>query len=110
MGYAIGKSSTACAGTAAACCSSRAMQGKTRVILATADDALSPVPHARLRRVRGQLTYLPRESIDAPRAVLLRGGMVLPPVDGVCVVGASYDLNDEDAALRASSHAGNLER
>jgi tRNA 5-methylaminomethyl-2-thiouridine biosynthesis bifunctional protein len=80
------------------------------VILATADDALSPVPHARLRRVRGQLTYLPGESIDAPRAVLLRGGMVLPPVDGVCVVGASYDLNDEDPAPRASSHAGNLER
>ncbi len=80
------------------------------VILATAHDALCPVPHARLRRVRGQLTYLPGESIDAPRAVLLRGGMVLPPVDGVCVVGASYDLNDEDAAPRASSHAGNLER
>jgi len=88
----------------------RQLDEKTPVILATADDALSPVPHARLRRVRGQLTYLPRESIDAPRAVLLRGGMVLPPVDGVCVVGASYDLNDEDAALRASSHAGNLER
>ena len=80
------------------------------VILATADDALSPVPHARLRRVRGQLTYLPGESIDAPRAVLLRGGMVLPSVDGVCVVGASYDLNDADPAPRASSHAGNLER
>jgi tRNA 5-methylaminomethyl-2-thiouridine biosynthesis bifunctional protein len=31
-------------------------------------------------------------------------------VDGVCVVGASYDLNDEDPAPRASSHAGNLER
>jgi tRNA 5-methylaminomethyl-2-thiouridine biosynthesis bifunctional protein len=83
---------------------------ETVVVLATADDALSPVPHARLRRVRGQLTYLPSESIDAPRAVLLRGGMVLPPVDGVCVVGASYDLNDEDPAPRASSHAGNLER
>ena len=80
------------------------------VILATADDALSPVPHARLRRVRGQLTYLPGESIDAPRAVLLRGGMVLPSVDGLCVVGASYDLDDADPAPRASSHAGNLER
>jgi tRNA 5-methylaminomethyl-2-thiouridine biosynthesis bifunctional protein len=80
------------------------------VILATAGDALSPVPHARLRRVRGQLTYLPGESIDAPRAVLLRGGMVLPSVDGLCVVGASYDLDDADPAPRASSHARNLER
>jgi len=40
----------------------------------------------------------------------LRGGMVLPPIDGVCVVGATYDLEDEDAALREDSHAGNLER
>ncbi len=88
----------------------RNLEKDSLVILATAHDALCPVPHARLRRVRGQLTYLPSESIDAPRAVLLRGGMVLPPVDGVCVVGASYDLNDEDPAPRASSHAGNLER
>jgi tRNA 5-methylaminomethyl-2-thiouridine biosynthesis bifunctional protein len=80
------------------------------VILATADDALSPVPHARLRRVRGQLTYIPAEAIEPPHAVVVRGGMVLPPVDGLCVVGASYDLNDEDPAPRASSHAGNLER
>ncbi len=80
------------------------------VILATADDALSPVPHARLRRVRGQLTYIPAEAIEPPHAVVLRGGMVLPPVDGLCVVGASFDLDDADPAPRASSHAGNLER
>ncbi|HXM82470.1 MAG TPA: bifunctional tRNA (5-methylaminomethyl-2-thiouridine)(34)-methyltransferase MnmD/FAD-dependent 5-carboxymethylaminomethyl-2-thiouridine(34) oxidoreductase MnmC [Burkholderiales bacterium] len=88
----------------------KTLEKGTLVILATANDSLSPLPHARLRRVRGQLTYIPSESIDAPRAVLLRGGMVLPPVDGVCVVGASYDLDDEDPAPRASSHAGNLER
>ena len=80
------------------------------VILATANDSLSPVPHARLRRVRGQLTYIPAGAIEPPRAVVLRGGMVLPPVDGLCVVGASFDLDDADPAPRASSHAGNLER
>src|SRR5213595_109065 len=80
------------------------------VILATADDALSPVPHARLGRVRGQLTYIPAAAIEPPHAVVLRGGMVLPPVDGLCVVGASFDLDDADPAPRASSHAGNLER
>jgi tRNA 5-methylaminomethyl-2-thiouridine biosynthesis bifunctional protein len=42
--------------------------------------------------------------------VVLRGGMVLPPVDGLCVVGASYDIDDEDAAPRAESDAGNIER
>jgi tRNA 5-methylaminomethyl-2-thiouridine biosynthesis bifunctional protein len=60
--------------------------------------------------VRGQLTHVPAESIEAPRVVVLRGGMVLPPVEGLCVVGASYDLEDDDPATREDSHAGNLER
>jgi tRNA 5-methylaminomethyl-2-thiouridine biosynthesis bifunctional protein len=79
------------------------------VILANSADAprLHAVPHLRLRKVRGQLTYL---DIEGPRVVLLRGGMVLPPVDGVCVVGASYDIDDEEARPRAQSDAGNLER
>ncbi len=82
------------------------------VILANSSDApkLHPVPHLRLRRVRGQLTYVPQSAIEPPHVVVLRGGMVLPPVDGVCVVGASYDLEDEDASTREDSHAGNLER
>ncbi len=80
------------------------------VILATAGDALQPVAQARLRRVRGQLTYLPAASIEAPRTVVLRGGMVLPPVEGRCVVGASFDLDDEDPAPRRDSDEGNLER
>lgn len=80
------------------------------LVLATADDALHKVPHARLRRVRGQLTYVPESSFEAPHAVVLRGGMVLPPVDGLCVVGASFDLDDHDPAPRVASDAGNMER
>ena len=82
------------------------------VILANSSEApaLAPVPHLRMRRVRGQLTYLPEASLDAPQVVVLRGGMVLPPVEGVCVVGATYDLEDEDRELRQDSHAGNLAR
>ncbi len=82
------------------------------VILANSSGApkLHAVPHLRLRRVRGQVTHVPAGAIDAPRVVVLRGGMVLPPVEGVCVVGASYDIDDEDAAPRAESDAGNLER
>ena len=82
------------------------------VVLANSSAApkLHPVPHVRLRKVRGQLTHVPADRFDAPRVVVLRGGMVLPPVDGVCVVGASYDIDDEDAAPRAESDAGNLER
>ena len=36
--------------------------------------------------------------------------MVLPPIDGISVTGASFDLDDEDRAMRTDSHAGNLER
>ena len=82
------------------------------VILANSFEAakLKPVPHLRLRRVRGQLTYVPEEALEPPHVVVLRGGMVLPPVEGVCVVGASYDIDDEDASLRNESHEGNLLR
>ncbi len=82
------------------------------VILANSAGApkLHPVPQLRLRKVRGQLTYVPADAIEAPRAVVLRGGMVLPPVDGLCMVGASYDLDDDDPAPRAESDRGNLER
>jgi tRNA 5-methylaminomethyl-2-thiouridine biosynthesis bifunctional protein len=80
------------------------------LVLATGGDALHKVPHARLRRVRGQLTYVPEDRFDPPHAVVLRGGMVLPPVEGKCVVGASFDVDDQDPAPRASSDEGNLER
>ena len=80
-------------------------EGLTILATATGD-----IPHARLRRVRGQLSYLPASAIEPPHAVLLRGGMLLPAVDGVCVAGASFDIDDEDPAPRVSSHEGNLER
>jgi tRNA 5-methylaminomethyl-2-thiouridine biosynthesis bifunctional protein len=80
------------------------------VVLANAADALrlAPSPHIALRRVRGQLTHLP--PIEALRCVVLRGGMVLPAIEGISVAGASFDLEDDDASVRAASHAGNLER
>jgi tRNA 5-methylaminomethyl-2-thiouridine biosynthesis bifunctional protein len=86
-------------------------EGET-VILANSFDAvkLHPMPHLRLRRVRGQLTHVPEDALEPPHVVVLRGGMVLPAVDGICVVGASYDIDDEDASVRSESHEGNLLR
>ena len=86
------------------------LSGAETIVLATADDSLHRIAHARLRRVRGQISYLPEESFEAPHVVVLRGGMVLPPVNGLCVVGASFDIDDDDPAPRASSHEGNMER
>ena len=80
------------------------------VILANAADALrlSPQPAVRLRRIRGQLTLAP--AIAGLDHVVLRGGMALPGVEGISVIGASFDVGDDDPQLRADSHAGNLER
>lgn len=82
------------------------------VVLANSGEApkLQAVPHLRLRKVRGQLTYVPADALEPPHVVVLRGGMVLPPVEGVCVVGASFDIDDEDPRPREESDAGNLER
>ena len=78
-------------------------------VLANAADALrlSPQPDARLRRVRGQLSLVPPLPISH---VLLRGGLALPAVDGRSVVGASFDIDDDDPEVRRDSHEGNLER
>ncbi len=82
------------------------------VVLANAHDALhlSPDAAVRMRRVRGQVTHLPGGRFAALRAAVLRGGYILPPVDGVSVAGASFDFDDEEPAPRAEDHAGNLER
>ncbi len=82
------------------------------VVLANAGDAvrLAPIPDMELRSVRGQVTYLPAARFPAIRAVLLRGGMAIPPVEGIALAGASFDIGDTDPAARPDSHAGNLER
>jgi tRNA 5-methylaminomethyl-2-thiouridine biosynthesis bifunctional protein len=80
------------------------------VVLANAADALrlSPQPQVRLQRIRGQLTLAP--AIEGLRHVVLRGGMVIPGIDGSSVIGASYDIGDEDPNVRVDSHEGNLQR
>jgi tRNA 5-methylaminomethyl-2-thiouridine biosynthesis bifunctional protein len=82
------------------------------MVLANAADALTlaPARAIRVRRVRGQISFLPGATFAAPRAVVLRGGFVLPALRGESIAGASYDIDDLDPAPRADSHAGNLER
>ena len=82
------------------------------VVLANAGGALELVPsaHVRLRRVRGQISYLPAGAFEPPHVVVLRGGLVLPPVEGLCVLGATYDFDDDDPQPNAAGHGGNLER
>jgi tRNA 5-methylaminomethyl-2-thiouridine biosynthesis bifunctional protein len=81
-------------------------------VLANAADAvrLAPSSAIRIRRVRGQLTFVPEGKLVAPKVAVLRGGFVLPAIHGKAIAGATYDFDDEDPAPRASSHEGNLER
>jgi tRNA 5-methylaminomethyl-2-thiouridine biosynthesis bifunctional protein len=97
--------------------SARDAQGKEiarapLVVLANANEAVRFMPSlaGKIRPVRGQITYLPQRSLRAPRTVVLRGGIVLPSIDDRVTVGSTYDHNDDDPNLRASSHAANLER
>ncbi len=86
--------------------------GAPVVVLANAEEALAlaPQPMLTLARVRGQISHVPAECIDAPKVVVLRGGIVLPSVEGRCVIGASFDLDDPDPTVRLDGHEGNLER
>ena len=80
------------------------------LVLANAADALrlSPQPAIRVRKVRGQLTFLP--ALKGLDHIFLRGGMALPGIDGRSLIGASFDVDDPDTAMRVDSHAGNLAR
>lgn len=65
-----------------------------------------------LMPIRGQITYLPATSgaFSSLRHVLCRKGYLTPPAAGTVCVGASFDRNDEDLALRAADHRGNLDQ
>jgi tRNA 5-methylaminomethyl-2-thiouridine biosynthesis bifunctional protein len=82
------------------------------VVLANAEQAPALARGAAppLHRVRGQVSYIPAERIDPPKVVVLRGAIILPAVDGQCVVGASFDLDDPDPTVRLEGHEDNLER
>jgi tRNA 5-methylaminomethyl-2-thiouridine biosynthesis bifunctional protein len=66
----------------------------------------APLP---LASVRGQVTWLPAESMPALPLVLCGAGYLTRPFDGVCVLGATYDM-DDDPALRMDSQRENLAR
>jgi tRNA 5-methylaminomethyl-2-thiouridine biosynthesis bifunctional protein len=80
-------------------------------VLANATDLSRLAPFgATLASVRGQASYLPATAIDAPRAVVIGHGYVLPAIDGRVVVGASYDVDSAEPTPDLASHHGNLAR
>ena len=84
------------------------------VILANALAAnrLLPEPLP-LTPIRGQISYLPAHrcaALASLRHVVCRSGYIAPPAAGMVCVGASFDSDDSDMAMRVADHAGNLRR
>jgi tRNA 5-methylaminomethyl-2-thiouridine biosynthesis bifunctional protein len=90
------------------------------VIFANAHDAarVAGLNHAPTRSVRGQLTLLPDSlspidaigSLKGLRLPVIGEGYAVPLVDGTKLIGATYDIDDTDTALRTEAHVENIER
>src|SRR5262249_55550355 len=82
------------------------------VIVANAHDAarLAGFNHAPTRSARGQLTPLPAGALERLRVPVIGEGYAVPLADGTTLAGATYDIDDPDAALRAEAHIENIGR
>jgi tRNA 5-methylaminomethyl-2-thiouridine biosynthesis bifunctional protein len=80
-------------------------------VLANSHHAARLVPlGTELKRVRGQITLLPEDSMPRVRVALAGAGHLVPLGNGAAAAGATYDYEDEGAAPSAEGHAGNLVR
>jgi tRNA 5-methylaminomethyl-2-thiouridine biosynthesis bifunctional protein len=78
------------------------------LILANASaPALPGGRHLPLRAARGQVSHLPAAG-SAPAIVVCRLGYVTPAIDGLRCAGATFAVDDDEAALRVADHAENL--
>ena len=62
-----------------------------------------------LQTIRGQITQLPTaRAFSTLRAALCHQGYIAPAWEGAHSIGATFNLSDDDPALRASDHSDNL--
>lgn len=82
------------------------------VVLANAGDAvrLAGLRHVALQSVRGQLTLLPAGSASPLQCPAIGDGYAVPLDDGTLLIGATFEPDDVDPAIRVAGHAENLER
>ncbi len=73
-------------------------------------DPLTAPAQLPLRSARGQVAHLPASAAALPAQVLCGQGYLTPPVDGLLCVGASFDVDDPETAMRQSDHRDNLAR
>ncbi|MGO9444167.1 MAG: FAD-dependent 5-carboxymethylaminomethyl-2-thiouridine(34) oxidoreductase MnmC [Thiobacillaceae bacterium] len=80
------------------------------VVLANANHAVEFAPRLSLQPVRGQLTYLPEGAIPSLAQVIAREGYVTPAVDGLHILGATYEFDATSICPSSTAHASNLRR
>ncbi|RQS73560.1 bifunctional tRNA (5-methylaminomethyl-2-thiouridine)(34)-methyltransferase MnmD/FAD-dependent 5-carboxymethylaminomethyl-2-thiouridine(34) oxidoreductase MnmC [Burkholderia sp. Bp8963] len=82
------------------------------VVLSNAGDAvrLAGLRHVALQPVRGQLTLLPAGSAAPLDCPVIGDGYAVPLDDGTLLIGATFEPDDLDPALRPAGHAENLAR
>ncbi|CAM2138940.1 tRNA (mnm(5)s(2)U34)-methyltransferase / FAD-dependent cmnm(5)s(2)U34 oxidoreductase [Pararobbsia alpina] len=84
------------------------------VVVANSNDAsrLASLAYAPTRPIRGQLTWVDDTALAALRLPLIGDGYLLPRTEGSThqLTGASYELDDEDTALRETSQRENIGR
>ena len=82
------------------------------VIVASAHDAarIAGLHHAATRIVRGQLTLMPPGSVAALAVPVIGEGYAVPLANGTTLIGATYEVDDDDPAIRSPGHIENIER
>ncbi|MBR8144115.1 bifunctional tRNA (5-methylaminomethyl-2-thiouridine)(34)-methyltransferase MnmD/FAD-dependent 5-carboxymethylaminomethyl-2-thiouridine(34) oxidoreductase MnmC [Burkholderia sp. AU19243] len=82
------------------------------VVLANAGDAvrLAGLRHVALQPVRGQLTLLPAGSTAPLPCPAIGDGYAVPLDDGTLLIGATFEPDDTDSAMRPAGHIENIER
>ncbi len=82
------------------------------VVLANAGDAvrLAALRHVALQPVRGQLTLLPAGSTASLPCPAIGDGYAVPLDDGTLLIGATFEPDDVDPAMRTAGHIENIER
>ncbi|WP_322089081.1 bifunctional tRNA (5-methylaminomethyl-2-thiouridine)(34)-methyltransferase MnmD/FAD-dependent 5-carboxymethylaminomethyl-2-thiouridine(34) oxidoreductase MnmC [Burkholderia sp. BCC1999] len=82
------------------------------VVLANAGDAarLAGLQHVALQPVRGQLTLLPPGTTAPLPCPTIGDGYAVPLDDGTLLIGATFEPDDVDPAMRTAGHVENLDR
>ncbi|HTH61833.1 MAG TPA: bifunctional tRNA (5-methylaminomethyl-2-thiouridine)(34)-methyltransferase MnmD/FAD-dependent 5-carboxymethylaminomethyl-2-thiouridine(34) oxidoreductase MnmC [Paraburkholderia sp.] len=82
------------------------------VVFANAHDAAraSALDFAPTRSVRGQLTLVGNSPLGDLRVPVIGDGYAVPREHDVTLVGATYEVDDADDALRDAGHRENIER